>query len=150
MGSTIENISLSELKKIFNSEEKYLNEARFIFSYNELKYLKNKDFQKEFDVIKGDYVIGENLLLLYKYLKNQINKNDFKTFKILKNEFNSILNKFIVNVSLNDFELESKINEFDKEDHFYIIEKDKIGDSDESFYSEKYGFNFKPYICELY
>ena len=54
------------------------------------------------------------------------------------------LNEFI-NGSLPEY----KIKELDKESYFYILEKNMIGDSEEHFYSEEYGFNFKPTITNI-
>lgn len=124
------------------------NKKDFIFSINELKYIKNISMKTEKKLYYKNKIIGKNLLEYYKSLFGNKNGN-YDYYKLIKKEFSSILYKFIINISINKYDqLYEEINEWDKFKFFYILDEENIGDEEESFYSLKKGFNFKPVITK--
>lgn len=126
------------------------NKNDFIFSINELKYIKNISAKTKKKLYHENKIIGKNLLDYYKSLFKNKNKN-YDYYKLIKKEFSSILYKFIINITINKYDqLYDKINEWEKFKFFYILDKKDIGNEEESFYSLEKGFNFKPVITEIY
>ena len=139
----LNDINNDELKRKYE-----LNKNNFIFSFKELKFLKNIEKNE-------NYLLFDNLTLngvkLINYYNNLIEntKDNFEETKIIKKEFSSILYKFIINISINDAELESKIETFEKIGFFYILPYEQIGDNEDDLYSIKLGFNYTPNITEI-
>ena len=75
---------------------------------------------------------------------NNFIKFDFNGVKIIEKEFSSILNKFIINISINNEEIEQKLDSFKKFGYFRILPIEYIGDDEYALYSEKRGFNYHP------
>ena len=130
---TIESMSINDLEKAYKQHEN-----DFIFTFNELKYLKS---------IHGDCIIKENaiygteLINFYKKLIEEV-KKDFGAKKLLQKEFSSILYKFIFQVSGKDLDDLIVTHDLDKVGYFYLIPEENIGEGDECIYSMKTGFNF--------
>lgn len=155
-------IFTENLDKIMNFENNFNdfkefyenNKEKFIFSYNELEFLKTKQKGSQYKFIKENFVDGDELIKFYKEYIDDIDKMDFDRFKIIKKEFSSIINKFIINFTLNDDELESKIldedeGDFEKLSYFYIMDKKLIGDDEYSLYSIENGLNYNFCNVEL-
>ncbi|WP_040682285.1 CRISPR-associated helicase/endonuclease Cas3 [Methanobrevibacter boviskoreani] len=125
------------------------NKKDFIFSINELRYIKYISSKTNKKLYHENKIIGKNLLEYYKSLFKNRNKNhDY--YKLIKKEFSSILYKFMINITINKYDqLYEKINEWDKFKFFYILDEENIGDGEEFFYSLNKGFNFKPIITEI-
>ncbi len=130
---TIESMNSGELEK---SYEKHGDE--FIFTLNELKYLKDRYGIR---IIKNNIVDGTELINYYKNSIEEVQK-DFGAKKLLQKEFSSILYKFIFQVSVNDLDDLIATQDLDKVGYFHIIPEGKIGDGEECIYSMKNGFNF--------
>ena len=130
---TIESMSLDELDKVY--EEHY---DEFIFTLNELKYLKN---EYGIHIIKNNSIDGTELIKCYKKSIENVRK-DFSSKKILQKEFSSILYKFIFQVSGNELDDFIITQDLEKVGYFYIIPKEKIGDGESCIYSMNNGFNF--------
>ena len=138
-----EKSSDKELMRIYNE-----NKDKFIFSFNELKFLKFHFNHSDYNFINSNYIIGEEFIKYYERILNNI--DDFNGFKIIKKEFSSILNKFLINVSINNEEVQDKvICDFKKIDYFYILDKEYLGDDEESLYSIEKGLNDYPHIVEI-
>ncbi|MBE6140120.1 MAG: CRISPR-associated helicase Cas3' [Firmicutes bacterium] len=130
-------------------ENLYLeNKKNFVFSQNEIKYLKNIEKNENYVIFNKLMINGNNLI---KYYKNLIenSKEDYIQSKILKKEFSSILYKFIINISIGDEDLELKIETFEKIGYFYVLPLELVGNSEEELYSIKFGFNYNPKITEI-
>ena len=111
----------------------------FIFSINELKFIKEKQ------LYENNKILSDHLLDYYNSVYN--NKRDMGNqnhYKIIQKEFSSILYKFIINISVNsyNYNLQSKIETLNQLGFFYILPKNKIGDGEADLYSIKRGFNF--------
>lgn len=130
---TIESLGLDELEKLYKDHE-----DDFIFTLNELKYLKEKE---GIQLITNNSVDGTKLINYYKKIIEEV-KKDFGAKKLLEKEFSSILYKFIFQVRGNDLDDLVITQDLDKVGYFYIIPEEKIGDGDECIYSMKNGFNF--------
>lgn len=130
---TIESMSPNDLE---NAYEKHKND--FIFTLNELKYLKSKHGMS---IIKNNSIDGTELIDYYKKTIEEV-KKDFGAKKLLQKEFSSILYKFIFQVSGNDLDDLVVTQDLDKVGYFYVIHEEKIGDGEECIYSMKNGFNF--------
>ena len=127
------------------------NKSSFIFSLNELKYIKYINENSKWQLYHNNMVNGSSLLSYYKFLFEEIDKNDFNRHKIIKKIFSSILYKFFIIIFVNyydDLFLEISEN-LEKFDFFYILDENNIGDDDSCFYSLKTGFNFNPIICNM-
>ena len=135
---SIETIGLDELSKIYENDEN-----NFIFTLNEIKYLK--DYQSKYGVnlIKNNSINGSKLIECYIKCIKKLEK-DIGAKIILQKEFSSILYKFIFQVTGNEPEFEELIitQELKKRGYFYVIPEDKIGNCEEHIYSMKNGFNF--------
>lgn len=125
------------------------NKKHFIFSINELKFIKKIQYNQK--IYDDNHIIGKHLLNYYMELVDEMDNNNFNQYKLLQKQFSSLFYKFIINVSLNSYEeLYSKIEtELEKFGFFYILSEDFIGDEEDSFYSLKRGFNFHPRITEI-
>ncbi|OWT33622.1 hypothetical protein BGI41_01455 [Methanobrevibacter sp. 87.7] len=140
-----ENLDNDDFIEFYNNHKK-----DFIFSINELNFIKNKSSEINENLYYKNMINGKNLLNYYKSIFDNKNK-DFNYYKLIKKEFSSILYKFLINISVNKFDdLYDEIKEWDKFNFFYILDEDKIGDDEESFYSIKKGFNFKPVITKFF
>ena len=140
----IDSISNDELLKLFEK-----NKSNFIFSFNELKFIKNIEESEDIILIEDNQVNGEKIILYYENIISEY-KKDINGLKIIQKEFSSILNKFIVNLSINNDEVNDKIKfEFKKIGYFYIMDIEYIGDDEESLYSIKKGLNYYPIITEI-
>lgn len=117
----------------------------FNFTFEEIKYLKDKKYNGK-SIIIENRISGKNLLNYYKNLINEIDKKDFNNFKILNKEFSSLLNKFIINVIINDENIVYDLEKFEKVGFFYVIPNKYIGNTEDSFYSLEQGFNFNKKI----
>ncbi|MDR1820726.1 MAG: CRISPR-associated helicase Cas3' [Methanobrevibacter sp.] len=139
LNKTIEEIDEDNLTK-FHSK----NKDKFIFSLNELLYLKNIEKQHGKHFIKNDSVDGSNLMCYYvESIRKFKDKIDSK--KIFRKEFSSILHKFTFQVSGDESDFENFIDNFNLEKtyYFYTIPENKVGFSSENhIYSMKNGFNF--------
>lgn len=132
------------LKNIFKMYEK-----NFIFSFNELKFLKDIQANYPFNLINGNCINGEELALCYEQILDT-NIDDFSRFNIIQKEFSSIINKFLVNISLNNDEISDKVEyEFKKISYFYVIDNEYIGDEEDSLYSITHGLNDYPQFTEI-
>jgi len=129
---TIESMSPDELEELY---EKHKDE--FIFTLNELKYLKNYGAH----IITNNSIDGTELINCYKKSIEEVQEN-FGAKKILQKEFSSILYKFIFQVSGNDLDDFIITQDLDKVGYFHIIPEEKIGEGDDCIYSMKNGFNF--------
>lgn len=125
------------------------NKDNFVFSFNELNFLKNKQKESEFKFIENNSINGCELIKFYKKFINKFEKEDFNKIKIIEKEFSSILNKFIINVSVNNENVENKLDSFEKIGYFVILPIDCIGDDESSLYSKERGFNYHPEIVEI-
>lgn len=160
-GKEFENMSINDLKNLesdFNSQNifKLVNgerikvksrdefEKQLIFSINELIYLKQKSEKyKHFNLklIIKNKVDGSEVLRLYKTIYKEI-KDDINQKRILRREFSSILNKFIFQSLVFDFEKLRDSFNLKKFGFFYIINSEFIGETSDNIYSLKTGFNF--------
>lgn len=139
-GKSIFNISDSDLKEFYED-----NKNDFIFSINEIQFIKDKSEK----LYEDNKILAKPLLNYYRSLFND-NKSDFNYIKIIKKEFASILYKFIINVTINTKgDMYSSIKDLEQYGFFYIVPEDKIGEDEYSFYSLKRGFNYNPTICEI-
>lgn len=135
---SIEQMNIDEIKEFYRT-----NEDNFIFTLNEIEYLKNYESQFGVNLIRNNCVNGTKLIACYKKLINEL-KKDFGTKKILQKEFSSILYKFIFQVTGNEPEFEELIStqELEKIGYFYVISESKIGNTENNIYSMINGFNF--------
>lgn len=139
-----ERCSENELKSLY-----YKYNDNFVFSLKELLFLKRNNNGMFGSFIKNNFIIGETLICYYETKLNDL-KNDLNSSNILKNEFSSILNKFLINVSLNNEEVIDKVLfEFRKLGYFYIMDKENVGDDEYSLYSIVKGLNDYPNIVEI-
>ena len=108
----------------------------FIFSINELNFIKEKGLYKD------NKVLSDSVLEYYRSIYHK--KNDYNHYNIIQKEFSSILYKFLINVSINSYNsiLFSKIDSLEQLGFFYILEKKDIGNEETSLYSVDKGFNF--------
>lgn len=131
-------MNIDEIKEMYNS-----NKDNFIFTLNEIKYLKSYESEYGAKLIKDNSIDGAKLIKCY---ENQINnfKKDIGAKKIVQKEFSSILYKFIFQVTGNETEFEELIitHDLKKRGYFYVIPQKKIGDGENCIYSIKNGFNF--------
>ena len=133
---TIETMSLNEIQDLYKKEKDY-----FLFTYSEIKYLKEKDQ----DFIIKNCISGEKILKFYENQLEILENENYLKYKILKKEFSSILNKFIFNISLSNEELKSEVeDDLNHLSYFYIIPKNMIGDTENDLYSLNKGFNYEP------
>lgn len=139
-----ESMTINEFESFYKTYEN-----NFIFSLNELKFLKNKQDGSNFRFIENNYINGGELLEFYKNFLNSFKNEDFNKIKIIEKEFSSILNKFIINVSINSEDINDKLTSFEKFGYFLILPIEYIGDTEESLYSKKKGFNYHPNIVEI-
>ncbi|MDR0911081.1 MAG: CRISPR-associated helicase Cas3' [Methanobrevibacter sp.] len=156
----IENQDVNEIKNLLSECEKHLRmqnikndelekimvdfKKKFIFSVNELRYLKEKELKYNLNLFNENKVDGSKLLKIYNIIFKEIN-NDLGKKKIFEKEFSSILDKFIFNASVFNFEKLNSVFNFKQYGYFYVITSDFIKDDDESpedLYSLKTGFNF--------
>lgn len=133
---TIELMGLHELNEIYKNHEN-----DFVFSHNEITYLKNYEFKHRIQIIKENSIDGSKLIKCYWKCFKKV-KNDFNMKKIIQKEFSSILYKFIFQVSGKDLEDIILSQDLRKIGYFYVIPKEKIGNKCEDIYSLKNGFNF--------
>ena len=139
--SNMPNIKLSELYEFY--------EENFIFSYKELEFLKLIEEKDSCEIIQNNCVNGR---LLVDYYKNIIlnYEKDINAINIIQKEFSSIINKFLINISINNDEVNDEIKyEFEKVGFFYIMDEKYIGDDDESLYSIEKGLNYYPQIIKI-
>ena len=143
-GIDINSISNDELLELYEK-----NKSNFIFSLNELEFIKNIEENECIIIIENNCINGEKLITYYENVISEY-KKDINGLKIIQKEFSSILNKFIVNLSINNNEVNDKIKlEFKKIGYFYIMDIKYIGDNEESLYSIKKGLNYYPIITEI-
>jgi CRISPR-associated endonuclease/helicase Cas3 len=134
----VEFLDPEELDKIYKN-----NETKFIFTSNELNYLKRYESKYRVQIIKNNTVDGSELVKCY-FEEIKKFKEDFGAKKILQKEFSSILYKFIFQVTGDESEFEDliKTNGFTKVGFFYAIPEIKIGNDEDKIYSVETGFNF--------
>lgn len=140
---SLNDIDNEDLERIYES-----NKKNFVFSFNELKFLKDIGEINNHVLFNGLTINGSELIDYYVSLIENV-KNDYLQTRIIKKEFSSILYKFIINVSINNDDLESKIETFEKIGFFYILPSELIGDSEDELYSIKLGFNYNSSITEI-
>lgn len=125
------------------------NENNFVFSLNELEFLRKIQKSESYTFIKNSCIDGRELIEYYKNIIFE-SKKDINTLKIIQKEFSSILNKFIVNLNINNHEIDDKIRlEFEKIGYFYIMDEEYIGDDEDKIYSIDRGLNQIPQIVEI-
>ncbi|MDR2624590.1 MAG: CRISPR-associated helicase Cas3' [Methanobrevibacter sp.] len=136
----IEEMSCDNLTNFYNNKD---NKDKFIFSLNELLYLKNIEKKDKVHFIKNNTIDGFNLIEYYEK-RIQKFKNKIGSKKIFRKEFSSILYNFIFQVSGDESEFENFIDKYHLEHiyYFYKIPKNKIGSGEDFIYSMKNGFNF--------
>lgn len=142
-------------ENIFDFDDDYFeefyfsNKNKFIFSFNELKFIKSFDFDE--NVYGFNCVNGDVLLDYYKSLLKKVDKEDYYQYRLLQKEFSSIFYKFIINVSVNFYDdLYSEIKSLEQVGYFYVLPKEAIGDGEYDFCSLKTGFNYSTTILKLY
>ena len=133
---SIATMSINELSKIYENDK-----DNFIFTLNEIKYLKAYESKYKVNLIKNNSVDGSKLIEYYSKCKKKL-KEDIGTKIIIQKEFSSILYKFIFQVTSNDFEDLIETQELEGWDYFYVIPEEKIGNGKKYIYSIKNGFNF--------
>ncbi|WP_424354517.1 CRISPR-associated helicase Cas3' [Methanobacterium sp. MBAC-LM] len=131
----IETMSTDELSKIYENDEN-----NFVFTLNEIKYLKRYEDKYKVQLIKNNSVNGAKLIECYDKCIKKL-KKDIGAKIIIQKEFSSVLYKFIFQVTNNDFEDLTETQEFKKVGYFYVIPEQKIGDGEKCIYSMKNGFN---------
>ena len=143
-------------KNIGNIEKLFYNDKdKFIFSLNELNFIKKiQENNSEYKFINRNCIDGNQFISFYKNYINNFDKSNFDSYKIIIKEFSSIINKFIINITLNDKNIEDKINDeydndFEKYSYFYIMDKKLIGDDEDSLYSINKGLNYNYSITEI-
>ena len=134
----IDSMEPEELDEIYKN-----NEKKFVFTSNELNYLKRYESKYGVRIIKNNTIDGSELIKCY-FEEIEKFKEDFGAKKILQKEFSSILYKFIFQVTGDEREFEDLIgtNGFTKVGFFYIIPEEKIGKGENKIYSVETGFNF--------
>ena len=134
----IESMEPEELDEIYKN-----NEKKFVFTSNELNYLKRYESRYGVRIIKNNAIDGSELIKCY-FEEIEKFKEDFGAKKILQKEFSSILYKFIFQVTGDEHEFEDliKTNGFTKVGFFYTIPEEKIGNGENKIYSVETGFNF--------
>ena len=143
------DVNLFELDDESLEEFYFSNKNKFIFSLNELKFIKSFDYDEK--VYGMNCVHGDVLLNYYQYLLKNVDKTDYFQYLLLQREFSSIFYKFIINVSVNFFdELYSEIRSLEQVGYFYVLPKDNIGDDEYDFYSLKTGFNYNSSDLKLF
>jgi len=133
---TIESMAPNEFAKIYKD-----NKEMFVFTLNEIEYLKRYETEYNTPIIKNNSVSGTELIKCYKKYVEMFRK-DFGTKKMIQKEFSSILYKFIFQVTGRDLEDLIITQEWDKVGYFHIIPDEKIGEGNQFIYSIKNGFNF--------
>lgn len=139
-----ETASDNELNEFYE-----INKDNCIFSLNELKFLKVNQKIHNCSFIDNNLIDGVELINFYREILNDFVEFNFNKIKIIEKEFSSILNKFIINISINDENIEQKIDTFDKVTYFRILPIEYVGDDEYDLYSEKRGFNYHPEIVEI-
>ena len=116
------------------------------FKEEELDYLKNIEKDLDYNLIEYDKVIAENILSYYDFDQMK-DVTDYKKKKIIKKEFSSILDKFLINTYVND-ELRAEYQTLESykkyyKDYFFfeVIPNELIGEGDDCLYSVKTGLN---------
>lgn len=140
---SLKDIDDEYLERLYES-----NKKSFVFSFNELKFLKNIEEIDNHVLFDGLTINGSKLIDYYIALIKNV-KNDYLQTKIIKKEFSSVLYKFIINVSINNDDLESKIETFEKIGFFYVMPPELIGNSEDELYSIKFGLNYDSSITEI-
>lgn len=134
---SIETMSINTLSKLYENDMK-----NFIFTLNEIKYLKAYENKYNVALIKDNSVNGVELIKCYDKCIKKF-KKDIGAKIIIQKEFSSILYKFIFQVTSNDFDDLIETQELDKVGYFYVIPERKIGSSENCIYSMENGFNFE-------
>lgn len=133
---SIEYLAIDKIEEVYES-----NKNNFIFTLNELKYLKDHESRYNAKLIKNNIVDGTKLMECYsKYIEKL--KQDIGAKKIIQKEFSSILYKFIFQVMINNPKDFVESQGLDKKGFFFVIPKDKIGNGEKCIYSIEKGFNF--------
>ena len=86
-------MSINELSKIYENDK-----DNFIFTLNEIKYLKAYESKYKVNLIKNNSVDESKLIEYYSKCKKKL-KEDIGTKIIIQKEFSSILYKFIFQVT---------------------------------------------------
>ncbi len=134
--NTIESMNPVEFSEIYKN-----NEEKFVFTSNEINYLKNYENEYDAHIIKNNNIDGSELINCYgKYIKKF--ENDFSAKKIIQKEFSSILYKFIFQVAGDKHEDLVETQGLRKIGYFYVIPDEMIGEGVNKIYSLKNGFNF--------
>ncbi|PKL66470.1 MAG: hypothetical protein CVV28_10740 [Methanobacteriales archaeon HGW-Methanobacteriales-1] len=136
LNKTFEAMDLHELDETYENPKNI-----FVFTLNEIKYLKNYEIKHGVQIITENFIDGSKLIECYSNCFKKI-KNDLGKKKIIQKEFSSILYKFIFQVSGKDLEDIIFSQDLKKIGYFYVIPKDKIGEEEDKIYSLKNGFNF--------
>lgn len=135
-GNTIESMTSKEFSELYKTNKKH-----FIFTSNEINYLKNYEKRYNVHIIKNNSIDGSELIKCYgNYLKKF--EKDFGAKKIVQKEFSSILYKFIFQVTGDKHEDLVETQGFDMVGYFYVIPEKMIGEGKDKVYSLKNGFNF--------
>jgi len=122
-------MSAEEVKKINEQEI-------FTFSSDEIIYLKGKEREYGIRVFDENNVLGENVLELYKKMKEDAVRYQKK---IVQAEFSSILNKFIFQILIPKGFKEDSIK-LEKIDFFFVLPEENVGDDPDKIYSLQRGF----------
>ena len=136
-----ENCNILELTKQF----KKLSPSKFVFSLKELIFIK--EISNNWKIIEENTINGKQLLEYYKFCK--VNSSSLNQKLLTRIEFSSIINKFTINIALNDKELEDEICILENIDYFYVIPTNKIGEDEDSLYSMKTGFNYNSDLIKI-
>ena len=116
------------------------------FENEERSYLKDIQKNLDYNLIDNNKVIAKNILRYYDFDQMK-NVTDYTQKKIIKKEFSSIFDKFLINTYINDeLREEYQINESYKkynEKYFFfeVIPEELIGDAENCLYSLKIGLN---------
>ena len=123
-----------------------VNIDEYNFDDKELIYLKNKEKDLDYNFIENGNVIAKNILKFYDFDQFK-DINDFTHRKILKREFSSILDKFLINTHIkdelrNEYQMNEFYKEYNKEYYFFeVIPEELIGEEDDKLYSLTKGLN---------
>lgn len=134
--NTIESMTSEEFFELYKN-----NKEQFVFTSNEINYLKNYERKYNVHIIQNNSINGSELIKCYgNYIKKF--EKDFGAKKIVQKEFSSILYKFIFQVTGDKHEDLVETQGFDKVGYFYVIPEKMIGEGKDKVYSLKNGFNF--------
>lgn len=116
------------------------------FEDEEINYLKDIQKDLDYNLIEKNEVIAENILKYYDFdqLKDVTN---YTERKIIKKEFSSIIDKFLINTYVNDelrqeYQINESYKKFNEKYFFFeVIPYELIGEGNTYLYSVKTGLN---------